>query len=178
MLSNVAGGVVIIVVATFIGIAQNTVRSNPVKLIQDTAVVSTVRHGDERAATAEGDAAAALEEETLPAGAIGVDDVKRLYDEGTAVIIDARAPEVFEAGHIPGAINIPYDKLPSYLDQLQSEVMTSDRVICYCWGPTCDFSDQLATELKILGYDNVVVFTGGWEHWTAAGHPTEGTGGE
>lgn len=173
MLSDFAGGVVIIVVATAVGIAQNAVRSKPVKLIQDTEVVSTVRHAQEPATATP---SAASEAEALPEGAIGVADVKRHFDEGTAVIIDARAPSVFAEGHIPGAINIPYDKLPSYLDVLQAEVVVDDTVICYCWGPTCDFSDQLATELKIMGYENVVVFTGGWEDWTAAGHPTEGTG--
>jgi rhodanese-related sulfurtransferase len=175
MLGNFAGGVVIIVAATAIGIAQNAVRSNPIKLIQDTVPVSTVRHGETDAA--EGDAAA-LGPADLPEGAISVDEVKRLFDEGVAVIIDSRAPEIYEEGHIPGAINIPYDKLPSYLDVLQAEVVTDDYVVCYCWSPTCDFSDQLATELKILGYENVVVFLGGWEHWTAAGYPVEGTASE
>lgn len=175
LLGDLAGGVVLMIVATLIGVGFNAVRSNPVKLIQNTTAVSTVQHGDESKDTTGLDTATTTAQETLPEGAIGVDEVKRLFDEGTAVVIDARGPGAFEEGHIPGAVNIPYDQLPDYIETLQSEVFTGDVVICYCWGPTCDFSDQLATELLIMGYENVTVFTGGWEEWTAAGHPTEGT---
>ena len=177
MLGEFAGGLMIIVVAAIIAIAQNAVRSNPVKLIQDTAPVSTARHGGDAAERddAGGNGAAtggAGMDAPLPEGAVGVEEARRLYDEGIAIFIDARSPDGYAEGHIPGSINIPYDQLPKYLDTLQSQVLRTDHIIVYCWSPTCDFSDQLATELKIMGYDNVEVFTGGWDHWTAAGHPT------
>ena len=176
MLGNFAGGIVIIAVAAIIGIAQNTVRSNPVKLIQDAKVVSTVNHGGEAEKTVGAETTPGTDaptEVTLPEGAIDVDTARRLYDEGVTIFIDARSPSGYDEGHIPGAINIPYDQLPKYLETLQAETVTSDHIVCYCWSPTCDFSDQLATELNIMGYENVEVFTGGWEHWTAGGHPAE-----
>ncbi len=175
LLGDLAGGVVLMIVATLIGVGFNAVRSNPVKLIQNATAVSTVQHGDRSKDSTGLDAATGAAQEALPDGAIGIDELRRLYDENAVVIIDARAPGAFEEGHIPGAVNIPYDQLPDYLETLQSEVFTDDAVICYCWGPDCDFSDQLATELLIMGYENVKVFTGGWDEWTAAGHPTEGT---
>lgn len=176
MLGDFAGGLVIMAVAAIIAIAQNAVRSNPVKLIQDTAPVSTVRHDSDTAggdAAGEPDRIKAGSDAELPEGAVSVEAARRLYDEGIAIFIDARSPDGYAEGHIPGAINIPYDQLPKYLDTLQSQVLKTDHIIAYCWSPTCDFSDQLATELKIMGYENVEVFTGGWDHWTAAGHPAE-----
>jgi rhodanese-related sulfurtransferase len=188
MLGDFAGGVIIIVVGAIIGIAQNSVRSNPIKLIQDTRPVSTANHGgqadaDTGSGSVTGNPAGGQEggagelADALPEGAISVEETRRLYDEGVAVFIDARSPEGYAEGHIPGAINIPYDRLPQYLETLQSQVLRTDRIVCYCWSPTCDFSDQLATELQIMGYENIDVFTGGWEEWTAGDNPTE-TGGE
>jgi rhodanese-related sulfurtransferase len=125
--------------------------------------VATVQHG-----TAPDTTAAVAE------GAVSLAEMKRIFDTGTAYIIDARDPYEYDEGHIPGAINVPYDRLPEYLDMLSGEVPMDGEVIVYCRGPDCDFSDTLATELKILGYQNVRVFTGGWEQWNGAGYPVEG----
>jgi 3-mercaptopyruvate sulfurtransferase SseA len=94
-------------------------------------------------------------------------------DVDTAVIIDARSTEEYEAGHIPGSINIPHDRIPEFQDVLNREVSNDAHVICYCRSPSCDFSDLLATELKIIGWQDVSVFSGGWEEWTKAGFPVE-----
>jgi rhodanese-related sulfurtransferase len=167
ILSEILGGVVIMIIATLLGITVNAVRGGGVPLIQQGAPVATVQHG------APADSAGA--DTTVAEGAVSLAEMKRLYDDGAVFIIDARDPYEYEEGHIPGAINIPYDRVPEYLDQLYNEIPTDQPVIVYCRGPACDFSDQLATELKILGYQDVRVFTGGWEQWTAAGYPVEGT---
>ena len=174
---DLAGGVVILVAATVIGIAQNAVRSSPIKLIQDGAPVSTVQKHARAAVDTAGGASADTTTHALPEGSVSLAEMKRLFDAGTVFILDARSPDAFAEGHLPGAINIPYDKLPDYIATLSDEVPAEEKVVCYCWGPTCDFSDQLATELAFMGYRDVAVFTGGWEEWTAAGYPTE-TGGE
>ena len=36
-----------------------------------------------------------------------IEDAHRLFEEGRAIFIDARAPEVFALGHIEGAMNAP-----------------------------------------------------------------------
>ena len=90
--------------------------------------------------------------------------------------VDARSAAEYDTGHIPGAINVPIDRLSDYLNELTSMIDVDAEVVCYCNGPSCDFSDQLATELKFLGYTRVMVFTGGWEHWEAAGYEIESTG--
>ena len=168
VVSEILGGVGVMVVATLLGIVVNTVRPNGVALIQSGAPVETAQHVDHA------DSMATDTTSTVAAGAISLAEMKRAFDEGTAIILDARDAAEYQQGHIPGAINIPYDRIPEYFDVLQSQVPMDARVICYCRSLTCDFSDQLATELKVIGYKNVSVFSGGWEQWTTAGYPIEG----
>lgn len=164
-ISNIFGGIGVLVVASLIGVIVNSVRPGGIPLVQQGAPVSTAQHG------AGADSVAA---DTVATGAVSLAEMKRIWDTGTAYIIDARDPAEYEEGHIPGAINIPHDRLPEYLDTLSGEVPMDGEDIIYCRGPACDFSDHLATEMKILGYQNVRVFTGGWEHWTAAGYSVDG----
>jgi rhodanese-related sulfurtransferase len=168
VLSQMVGGVGVMVVATLMGVVVNAVRPNGIALIQSGAPVSTVQH------PAAADSAAADTTHALAEGAISLAEMKRLFDEGTAIILDARDAAEYEQGHIPGAINIPYDRIPEYFDILNSQVPMDAHVVVYCRSLTCDFSDQLATELKIIGYQNVSVFSGGWDQWTTAGYPIEG----
>jgi len=168
---DLAGGVVVIAAAVVIGVLHNAVRGQSIPLIQKVDVVRTANHGNGGEEETSGTAVVTAAE--LPEGAVTVDQVKALFDGGAVHIIDARAPEAFAEGHIPGAINVPYDRLPEYYEEFAATVPTDAKIICYCWSPTCDFSDQLATELKIMGYTDVAVFTGGWEDWQEAGHPVE-----
>lgn len=166
LVSALTGGAVIVVVATLIGVAHNAVRSNPVKLIN---TVKTVKQPAPAGtpATTDSDAPVATPAE----GAMTADDVLALVEEGITVILDARSVEEYEEGHIPGAINLPYDLLTEYLGVL-GEVVTPDQpVLCYCRGPECDLSHSLATELGLMGFEQVTVFTEGWLAWEAAGHP-------
>ncbi len=167
--SQILGGLGVMVVATLLGVVVNAVRPNGVALIQSGAPVSTVQH-----AASPTDSAAADTTHALAEGAISLAEMKRAFDEGSAIILDARDAAEYEQGHIPGAINIPYDRIPEYFDVLNTQVPMDAHVVVYCRSLTCDFSDQLATELKIIGYRNVSVFSGGWDQWTAAGYPIEG----
>ena len=160
--------------ASLAGVAHNAVRSNGVQLI---AKVPKVQGEVERAAEAggSGPTTESTSNPGAPDGTVTVERMKELFDAGEVYVLDARDPSAFEEARISGSINIPYDQLPNYYNQLMETVPMDATVVCYCWSPTCDFSDQLATELRLMGFENVLVFTGGWEHWETAGHPREGT---
>ncbi len=164
------GGIAVILVATATGVVHNTVRPQPVTLIQRVpAPARTDATGTGGGSPAPvGESVGARE---ALAGEVPSHEMKRLYDEGVTVILDARSPAEYAEGHIPGAINIPYDELPQYLEALQSEAAPDQSVVCYCRGLLCDLSDHLATELRLMGYGDVNVFKGGWDEWTEAGHP-------
>ncbi len=160
---ELTGGVAIMVLASLIGIAQNGLRERPIKLIQKTQAFSTVSHGETPAGeTAE-----------LPEGAVSLEEAKRLVDGGGAIIIDARSRDAFEKGHIPGALSMPYNEVGQRYDELTDYVAFEDNVVLYCWSPTCDFADQLATEMRIMGFQNLRIFVGGWDHWEEAGYEVE-----
>jgi 3-mercaptopyruvate sulfurtransferase SseA len=161
---ELAGGVAVMVIATIMGVAVNAARPDGIALIQRGAPVATVQHGG-----AADTSAAAVPAE----GVVTLEQMKQALDAGSAVIIDARATDEYEAGHIPAAINIPHDRIPDFIEVLNREVSTDARIICYCRSLTCDFSDLLATELKVIGYQDVSVFSGGWEQWSEAGYAVE-----
>jgi rhodanese-related sulfurtransferase len=160
---EIAGGIVVMVVAAAVGVAVNVARPDGIPLIQKGAVVATAQHGEVDSTTTA----------QLAEGAISVGQMKAIFDAGTSVIIDARSTEEYEEGHIPGSINIPHDRIPEFMNVLSGEVSNDAHIVCYCKSPSCDFSDLLATELKVIGYTDVSIFSGGWEQWTKAEYPVE-----
>ena len=164
LINALIGGVAVIIVAGIIGVAANAVRSNPVKLINN---VSTTK-ADHSA----GEAATDTDPTALGEGEIDLAGMQERWDSGLSIILDARSPGEYAEGHIPGAINIPYESLANHMETLQYEATPDQPVVTYCKGLKCDLSHQLATELRLLGYENVVVFKAGWEGWTEAGLET------
>ncbi len=80
------------------------------------------------------------------------------------VLLDVRPAVEFEAGHIPGAISIPPEDLPSRLDELPR-----DRpIVAYCRGTYCLFADEAVALLRERGFD-AYRLEGGWPEWAVAG---------
>jgi 3-mercaptopyruvate sulfurtransferase SseA len=101
------------------------------------------------------------------AAAIGRQEVVAALRQGVT-IVDARSPDHFADGHIPGAINIPYNDPFGYLPALQERALPEDLVIVYCGGDPCDESQMVFDLLKQVGYQNVRIYFGGWLDWTEA----------
>ena len=157
LMNALIGGTAVIIVAGIIGVAQNAVRSNPVKLVQKVATTKA-DHSAEAPALGEGE--------------IALEEMQARFDSGLSILLDARSPAEYAESHIPGAINIPYDRLAEYMETLTYEATPDQPVVCYCKGPSCDLSHLLATELRLMGYEDVVVFKAGWEGWLEAGLET------
>lgn len=100
--------------------------------------------------------------------------VKKFWDAKAALIVDAREPAEYAAGHIPGAVNVPYDEAvgdPARLDAVESG---GRPIICYCGGGSCEVSIHLAEALVYqAGKKRVLVFMGGFPDWESAGYPVE-----
>jgi phage shock protein E len=95
------------------------------------------------------------------------DLVERLGGETPFVLIDVRTPEEFAAGHIPGALNIPYDELPARLNELDGR--QGEEVVVYCrTGRRAKIAEQALTE---AGFMNVRDLEGHMVAWTAADYP-------
>lgn len=59
---------------------------------------------------------------------VSLSDAKKAYDDGIAVFVDVRDSGAFQQSHIPGALSIPLDELPSR----NNELNPSDWIITYC----------------------------------------------
>ena len=81
-----------------------------------------------------------------------------------AVIIDTRPDFQYKLGHLPGAINIPYDNnnLPELIDKY---ALKNQALIVYCSSAHCNAAELLAEKLRELGCKMVSVYPGGWEEW-------------
>jgi rhodanese-related sulfurtransferase len=106
---------------------------------------------------------------------ISKQQVKSLLSQGHAIAVDARLPDDYAAGHIPGAINIPYDDLYQYGERVGT--LPKDKwIISYCDGPPCDLGDMLAYELVNRGLQKVAIYEQGFDEWKST-EPVE-KGGE
>jgi rhodanese-related sulfurtransferase len=80
--------------------------------------------------------------------------------------IDSREPDVFAAGHIPGAMNVSFDHLDKEADKFLA-LPKEDLIVLYCDGGDCHLSHDLAEWALGQGYGRLAVFTGGWAEWSA-----------
>jgi rhodanese-related sulfurtransferase len=84
------------------------------------------------------------------------------------VVLDARSPDAFAAGHLPGAVNLPRPFAPEDVEALPAGL-----IVVYCWGPACNGVTKAAAQLSRLGRP-VKEMLGGFEYWVREGHPVEG----
>lgn len=181
---DLIGGMVIMGLATVVGITQNAVRSDGIKLfprVAKPAAPTASAYNNATEGVGEQEPAGEIilatsptvTPEELAAGELSKERVKIVMEAGTAIIIDARGEAAYAEGHIPSALNIPYDRFTDYYADLETHVPLDATVIVYCTSLTCDLSENLAQELRLMEYANVVLYRGGWDEWSEAGYPTE-----
>lgn len=102
---------------------------------------------------------------------IQISKVKTFFDAKAAAIIDAREPAEYAEGHIPGAINMPYDQVVTDPVRLEDFDPQGRPIIVYCGGGTCELSMNLGFSLVNAGQKKVLVFMGGWPEWSTSGYP-------
>jgi rhodanese-related sulfurtransferase len=84
------------------------------------------------------------------------------------VVIDVRTAGEYDSGHIPGALNIPFDQVAERI----AEVEAPHGVALYCMiGPRARKGESA---LLAAGYRKVLHLEGGLAAWKAAGLPVEG----
>lgn len=96
-------------------------------------------------------------------------DVHADLERGGAdfTLVDTRSPEAFAAGHIPGAVNVPY----AGIDETTAVLPPRDRlVVTYCSSPACNAATKGAAAFAALGYQ-VKEMLGGLEYWQREGYP-------
>ncbi len=88
--------------------------------------------------------------------------------KGLVTLLDVRPAEEYAAGHLPGALNVPLEKLENYLSKLPRR----KEVIAYCRGPYCLMSFDAVGKLRKRGF-KAKRLQDGYPEWRAAGLPVE-----
>jgi hypothetical protein len=77
---------------------------------------------------------------------IGLKAAKQLHDAGAALFIDAREDWEYAEGHIPGAINLPYEQAITDPARLEKIDQGDKPIVTYCGGGSCEISISVAWE--------------------------------
>jgi rhodanese-related sulfurtransferase len=98
--------------------------------------------------------------------------------EGRIVFVDARDDRSFQAGRIPGAIQLDHYRLERHAAAVLAACLPAEQVVVYCHGGNCEDSELAAGDLRDLGVPaaKILIFAGGFEEWRRAGLPTEAGG--
>ena len=103
--------------------------------------------------------------------AVSLKEAREAYEGGHALFVDARDPDFFEGGHIPGAVNLPVKDFDRLFPTLHERLLAAPRIITYCDGANCEMSVELTEKLLFAGLEYVEIFTGGIQQWKAGGQP-------
>ena len=99
------------------------------------------------------------------------DELKAGLDAGTLAAVDALPEAYYAQQHLPGALNLVADDVPT-----RAANVLPDRdaaIVTYCSNSACGNSGHVATALTELGYTNVRKYAEGIQDWVEAGLPTE-----
>ena len=96
--------------------------------------------------------------------------LERIESKDTSlVILDVRTPEEYAAGHIPGAINIPYTHLPSRISEV-ADAADKDIVVYCAIGVR---AERGAERLRENGFTKLLHLDGDMKAWEAQKRPLE-----
>lgn len=97
---------------------------------------------------------------------VAVDALERLLaNRGAVTLLDARSPEEYSRGHVPGALNVPIADLPDFARNRLTPSTAPVVTMCGSSGR----GEQAAGILAAAGVENVQVLQGGLKAWREAG---------
>jgi rhodanese-related sulfurtransferase len=85
------------------------------------------------------------------------------------VLLDVRSPELFAAGHVPGAVNLPHRRI---IERNVAPYPAETLFVVYCAGPHCNGADKAAMRLAALDRP-VKKMIGGVTGWLDEGFTLE-----
>jgi len=97
--------------------------------------------------------------------------LRKLLSDARPTVVEALPERYFADKHLPGAINLPHDKVDELAPGLLPDKGTE--IIVYCSNLQCQNSGIAAHRLTALGYTNVAVYRDGKQDWETAGLPLE-----
>ncbi|MCS7176436.1 MAG: rhodanese-like domain-containing protein [Candidatus Kapabacteria bacterium] len=130
----------------------------------DTSVSTTRRSASQTPDTKGSEATADHQAGQLSIRVVKYEHMLQLLRHPEVLLIDARRPEDYAAGHIPGARNIFAYDMEAHIPELL-QLPRSKPIVIYCDGGQCELSRHLAEQLRNLGFRQLYIYEGGWEEW-------------
>ncbi|MCP5050536.1 MAG: rhodanese-like domain-containing protein [bacterium] len=93
-----------------------------------------------------------------------------LKETDTIVLFDARTPDRYQKGHIPGAVSLPIIKFAETYDSVSHLMEEGKTIVLYCIDIHCMDSSLLAKELHKKGHQEIFIFKGGMGEWRKSGY--------
>ena len=148
---------VIIVLSIILGVLRNILMIEPLPLLKEKKTLNNIE-------------GISIPEKLDEPMSIDLDLAYKLFND-KALFIDARAVEDYVNGHIENSVNIPYDEIESYEDDiLDFNVLLP--VVIYCSGGECELSMHLGDMLfDDYEFEKVLIFEAGFPAWEEAGYP-------
>ncbi len=110
---------------------------------------------------------------------IGELDLLEMLQDPEAMVIDSRTPDWFAGGSIPGAINLPWDRMAERLDRVGCELDFEGyacgedvpEIALFCNGPWCGQSPTAIRRIIEAGYpaEKISYYRGGMQVWRMLG---------
>ena len=104
---------------------------------------------------------------------ISIEEAKKEFDAGRAIIIDTRPDFAFQHERIAGSTNLPFGASPDVFSTLP----TGKKIILYCSCVNEHTSAAMGFQMNQKGVPNVYALVGGTLAWKNAGYPMEGSAG-
>lgn len=98
-------------------------------------------------------------------------ELQQAIAAGAVTVVETLGPQYFEAGHLPGAINIPHTEVAQLADALLPDKDAA--IVTYCSNTACRNSEIVAAQLRARGYTDVRKYAEGKDDWKGAGLPVE-----
>jgi rhodanese-related sulfurtransferase/uncharacterized membrane protein YphA (DoxX/SURF4 family) len=110
---------------------------------------------------------------------VATDRAQLLHEQNT-MFVDARSPDIFGEGHIPGARNFDFYNSNAAFGAFAAKYGRTTPMVVYCEGisgtrneDTCSTSRLLAEYLVQRGYSGVLLYEQGMAFWKKDGLPVE-----
>lgn len=108
---------------------------------------------------------------TRPAGRrdVGVEEFEKLWKDKKGTVLDVRTAKEFEAGHIPGAVNIDVNS-PQF-DKKVAELDKDKPYLVHCASGVR--SVRACEKMNRMDFKQLINLQGGIKAWEKAGKPVE-----
>jgi rhodanese-related sulfurtransferase len=84
------------------------------------------------------------------------EELLALVRQGAVTVLDVRPVEEFKAGHVAGALSIPFQELKLRLSDLPRD----QEIVAYCRGPYCVLSIEAVEMLRAEGFQAIRIEEG------------------